>query len=82
MINKLESGSEKTTRWRHHRKKDERYWREEKCKTYMGYRLLSQQEVSKWGRNNLFEIIACDYHCQGFKEHYKAQQDKNQKIKK
>lgn len=48
----------------------------------MGYRLVSQQEVSKWGRNNLFEIIACDYPCQGFKEHYKAQQDKNQKIKK
>ena len=48
----------------------------------MRYRLVSQQEVSKWGRNNLFEIIPCDYPCQGFKEHYKAQQDKNQKIKK
>ena len=48
----------------------------------MGYRLVSQQEVSKQGRNNLFQRIACDYPCQGFTEHYKAQQDKTRKERK
>lgn len=36
---------------------------------------------SKWDRNKLLEIQACDGLCHGFKEYYKAQHDENQKIK-